>query len=324
MGASPLLLLPDEVWDAIFGHVPPETIIALASTSKDLRDQLVPLIFRHIKGEWSTYANKHPPYPERVVRARIIDCSLYSEWSIDIFGNLAQLPNLRHLLVNTIDLASWLRYRHLPRLTHLTLYHDDIANKTRFFDLNALNRFVCLTSLDIHDYHCLWPEEEMSVVNLSRVKLVGCSWEYPFKLSQFNPGQSLISLEVEYNKSDTFAHSHLVMDFLTRYDENLASVRELVVAIPRSLSPSMFNKITHAFANLRRLSLLKWQVTTPNFAHLYLSKASLHKLTHLTVEIDDEDVEEEVQREYGNLYFSTKFTRNEFTTWDAWLPIRSW
>lgn len=305
---SALLRLPDDVWRVVFDLLDAGDVVNLASTSKWIRSWLTPSVFCRAKCTWEM-AKHRPPHPEIISQLRITNHLLYSEWSVDVFPRLRTYPKLQHLLINTIDLASWLRYRRFPHLARLTLYHLLPAKKPRFFDLNSLNDFVCLTFLEIHDYHFLWSREAVPVVNLVEVVLVGCSWEFPFRLSQFNPGQFLERLSLSYQANDTFVNSQLLMEFLTKPDAEMDSLRRLEVACPRSLSPSTFNRLTHNFTHLHQLKLTKWSVTTPKFVALYLNRASLGKLTHLTVEIPDAevaaDIEDQVHREFGGLYFFT-------------------
>lgn len=305
---SVLLRLPDDVWRVVFRYVDAGDVVSLASTSKWTRQWLKPAVFRRAKCTWEM-AKHTPPCLDIITQLRITNHLLYLEWHVDVFPRLRSYPHLHHLLINTIDLASWLRYRRFPHLARLTLYHSLPAKKPRYFDLNSLNDFVCLTYLEIHDYHFVWSRESVPVVNLVEVVLVGCSWEYPFRLSQFNPGQFLERLRLDYLATDTFVNSQLLMEFFTKPDADMDSLRRLEVACPRSLLPSTFNRLTHNFPHLHQLKLTKWSVTTPKFVALYLSRASLHKLTHLTVEITDADVaadiEDQVHQEFGGLYFST-------------------
>ncbi|CAN3366777.1 hypothetical protein DICA3_F04962 [Diutina catenulata] len=308
--ASPLIDLPEDVWNTIFGLVTPEDVVTFSMLDSTLRQWLVPRIFSSVHCTWHMAKSERPPHIQTIRSLRISNPSSYSEWHIDVFPVLRAIPHLHHLYINTLDSANWLRYRRLPRLDALTLECSELPKRPRYFNLNHLHDFVCLTSLTIHQYHCNWPADELAIVNLTHLTVVGCTWDYPFKLSQFNPGQFLEVLTVRYHRQDTFLHSHLFGEFLTKPDPNFASVKHLILDCPRSLPPSMFCALTNNFSGLRRLSLKGWDVATHRFGHLYCRPANLRRLTHLAIDLPNkteaDDLATQLAREYPDIYFSSR------------------
>ena len=288
---SPLLNLPQEIFDIIFGHLSTGDIINLSCINKTNRQWLCQMLFRSVKTTWQQLSDDCgflQRFQHHIDTLRISNCYSYGEWHSDIFKMLqTTLPRLRHLLVNSNESSNWLKYRSLSTITSLTLYSEDPRSKTmRIFDLNHLVQFPNVTLLTLHNYHFNWDDASSTTgtLKLSKLTLNGCSWEYPFKLSQFNQPNGLTSLTIIYH-NHSFILSERFNEYLTKVDEGLSSVTELTLECTKSLSPHLLQSILDTYPNLQLLQLLNWHVVADVFVSQYLTKLDWKHISRFTISL---------------------------------------
>ncbi|KAK6878877.1 hypothetical protein K6H10_002898 [Candida tropicalis] len=122
-----LISLPTEVLQMIFSHLTRQDIINLSTLDYNFRKRLVPLIFSEIQFTWKKIIQRDNDFFEKykyfINQARISDSNALHEWNYDVFTELLiNLPNLKHLLINSESSSNWLKYRQHDNIKQLTLY----------------------------------------------------------------------------------------------------------------------------------------------------------------------------------------------------------
>ncbi|CCE83141.1 Piso0_003713 [Millerozyma farinosa CBS 7064] len=253
-----LLDLPTEILYFCFSFVEPTDVINLSGTCSRYRTEISPYIFKRINLTWmelidiektelEKFAHK---YQQMINQVRIADSYSNGEWQHDIFEKIEKyMPNTKSLLINSGESSYWLKYRSSPLIKCLSLYYEsdhlestDIFLKNprkikhskkksslRMFDLEHLKGFGNLTSLYLDQYHLSSmsdTNDELVQVNLQDLKLVNCTWEYPFDLSQFNRHNKLKKLIICYTDNNAFILSERFRRFLDHPLENGGSSLE--------------------------------------------------------------------------------------------------
>jgi hypothetical protein len=247
------------------------------------------MLFRSVKTTWQQLTVECgilQKFKHHIDTLRISNSYSYGEWHCDIFKMLQiTVPGLRHLIVNSNESSNWLKYRSLSTITSLTLYSEDSRPKTtRVFDLNHLANFPNVTQLTLHNYHFNWNDisPPINTLKVGKLTLNGCSWEYPFKLSQFNKDNGLTSLTIIYH-NHSFILSERFNEYLTKVDEGLFSVTELTLECTKSLSPQLLQSILENYPNLQLLQLLNWHVIADVFVSQYLTKLNWKRISKFTI-----------------------------------------
>lgn len=297
-GTLNILSLPEEVLHLIFKHLKLFDICNLSSTNKEHREELSRFAFLRIKGTWNSLINLDKQssvrnFNDYVHELRLVDCYSYGEWLVDIFAILRRyFFELRHILINSVNSSSWLKYRVCDYITQLTLYyepghiesillepqnsrkvkHDGTLKCQKSFSLSHLKNFTNLRSLSLH-YYCfnlnddLEPTSGLEFYKLSELSLTDCTWEYPYDLSYFNKSNTLKKLYIHYTKDNSFVLLERFTLFLTRpMREHSFSITELALVFSdfsfpfmKTLSKKQFAcLIPPQFPNIRALELRGW------------------------------------------------------------------
>lgn len=315
--SSSLLNLPDDIFNEIFSQISKTDIINLASSDKSTRSWLVSRIFKQIKCRWRdvekvTVLSK---YCHIVTDLRLEDCCRYSEWHLNPFPAIeTNLPNLKHLAINSNDSSNWLKYRTMKLITKLTLYDADIITVPRIFSIEHLKNFPNLTDIHLRNYHFDWSSSEVkSTLRIKRLSITNCSWGYPFKISQFNVDQNLKTLDINYT-NHSFILSERFQDFLNEINPDLFSVTELKINCNKSLPPSILSNIITNYPELKDLTLLGWKIDFQNFARLYISKIDWKNLLRVHMSFFgyyDEEIITGIKQDFSDIKFNFKFFEPE-------------
>lgn len=233
--------LPTTVIELTLRHLSAADSISLSCVNTRYRLELCPFVFKRARTSWFELIRitKDPSllesfsFRQHTTQIRIVDFYSYGEWQVDIFSALHRgFPRLVHLLVNSANLSNWLKYRSSLSISRLTLYYETGHNETqdlqtepnpknivklsktvsaspRIFDLSHLGDFVRVAHLLLDAYHFNWSPHEpaparASLVQLSDINLINCTWEYPFTLAQFNPRGCLRSIRIKYTQNHPF------------------------------------------------------------------------------------------------------------------------
>lgn len=305
---SDILFLPEEVLHLIFKHLKLLDICNLSSTDKQHRKELSRFAFLRIKGTWNALINLSEGssiknFSEYVHELRLVDCYSYGEWLIDIFSILRRyFPELKHILINSVNSSSWLKYRMCNYLSHLTLYyepghiesillepenskkvkHDGTLKCQKSFSLSHLKNFANLRSLSLH-YYCFNLNDDLEAASgfkfcqLSELSLIDCTWEYPYDLSYFNKSNTLKKLYIRYTKDNSFVLLERFTLFLARpMEQHSLSITELSIIFSDFSSPFMKTLSKKQFAclvppqfpNMRALTLRGWLLYAKDIEYL--------------------------------------------------------
>lgn len=294
---SDILTLSDHVFQRIIQFAGTSGLVALSSTCKRYREELEPYVFQNIKAIWHDFETEDfkdilNQKRHLITQIRIIDSYSYGEWQIDIFTEtLNKLPCLQRFVINSYNSSNWCKYRKNDTIRTLEMYYDPDHKETeslyqnpnpkninrlykptnlpKIFNLNHVNNFHHLTDLRLTGFHFNWTEtEDLKCIQLKFLKLVDCTWQYPFEILKFNETNSLISLEVNYTKANTFTYSERFSMFLAQPlqpGNNLESltIRYNIEIGHRLLSTELLETVINKekFPRLTRLKLEGWETT---------------------------------------------------------------
>lgn len=319
-----LVKLPNDVIQSVFQYLAASDIINLASTCHDYRNELIQYLYSNIKVRWNDLIDIREKLPLVLNRyasfikyLRIIDYYSYGEWQIDIFQNvLTKLPNLRGLLVNSINSSNWLKYRTNSKIEKLTLYFDISANcplphqtqvvstNPKIFHLAHIANFSRLTHLNLSSYHFNWdPSDLMPENHLQSLTIENCTWEYPFQLSQFNHYNTLNFCQITYSNNNPFILSERFTNFLNDpLNAKSTSLQTLFIEFKhyddinwkKHLSLKQFQTLIDPskFPHLQCILLHGWLFNLRSFMH-YVNQNFLKlemTLLDLLVEVTDSDI----------------------------------
>ncbi|EGW31523.1 uncharacterized protein SPAPADRAFT_141177 [Spathaspora passalidarum NRRL Y-27907] len=298
-----LLNIPDDVLNLILSHLSLTDVIHLSCLDRAYRSCFSSRIFTQVKAPWSklieamdskeNFIIKH----KNIIRQlRIIDSYSYGEWQIDFFTDLLiNIPNLKRLLINSKNSSNWIKYRGSDNIEQLSLYFEEDSfnlikfslpnakqgnfnSSPRIFRLDHVANFKMLTKLSLTDYHFNWEVESVKpVLMIHDISLHNCSWEYPFKLSQFNYNDNIKKLKLTYSNQNPFLLSERFNTFLNDdYHEDFKSLEELAIDITFDFRKQAWSKFLSNrlilrfynrkdFPNLRQLTLHGWYFALQNF-----------------------------------------------------------
>lgn len=337
-----LLDLPTEILYFCFSFVEPTDVINLSGTCSRYRTEISPYIFKRINLTWmelidiektelEKFAHK---YQQMINQVRIADSYSNGEWQHDIFEKIEKyMPNTKSLLINSGESSYWLKYRSSPLIKCLSLYYEsdhlestDIFLKNprkikhskkksslRMFDLEHLKGFGNLTSLYLDQYHLSSmsdTNDELVHVNLQDLKLVNCTWEYPFDLSQFNRHNKLKKLIICYTDNNAFILLERFRRFLDHPLENggssLESLSITFAHYDSSWNSPLYLRQLEKFSpkllpSLHILELNGWSIELKDIYQYtnLLMKFNLHYLLFLSAQfskLSTEALEEAVKR----------------------------
>lgn len=237
-----LVSLPTELLQMIFILLTRQDIINLSTLDYNYRKNLIPIVFSKIQIKWKQVIERNnnffDKYKYLIRQVRIIDNNSIHEWNYDIFTEfLINLPNLKHLLINSQSSSNWLKYRQHDNLRQLTLYCVDRQNlgyfapmNSKIFSLNHIANFKMLKKLVLHNYR-FYAEHIQSfpVLIIEDISLINCSWDFPFELSSFNYNENIKRLSLKNSGNDSFIVSERYRNFLE--NEILTSLEELEISI---------------------------------------------------------------------------------------------
>ncbi|CUM67925.1 uncharacterized protein PRCAT00005637001 [Priceomyces carsonii] len=239
-----LLTLPLDIQSVIFSFLERKDIINLSTLSKRHRRELCSFAFKRIKCKWKDLIDDKiilAKYSEYVSQLRITDYSSYGEWQLDFNEFLRLLPNLRHLLLNSNNLSNWLKYRSNNLIKELSLYLEDTpisqfrtktSRSPRIFSLSHLWNFLSLKKIYLSKYHFNWEMENVSdLISLEELTIDNCTWEYPFKLTNFDPRGTVRVLNITYNKYNSFLLSERFNQFMVDEDDIFKSLKLLSISL---------------------------------------------------------------------------------------------
>ena len=105
----------------------------------------------------------------------------------------------------------------------------------RIFSIEHIANFKMLRKLCLYDYHFNWEIQSIGnpVLLIDEVSLHNCTWEYPFKLSQFNYNHSMTKLNISYKNDNPFIRSERFNRFIKNEDkeEDFQSLEVLSINI---------------------------------------------------------------------------------------------
>lgn len=355
--------IPHDTLEIVFQHVERTAVINVASLDRKYRRHFKPYIFSHIKITWfdllQEMETKEPHFLAKhkhfIKAIRILDYYSYGEWQYDFLKYLDTFPMLTQLVVNSGNSSNWLKYRSNGCIRHLKLYFDPhhcetqnkflsnnpkninqlirVTNQPRIFNLNNVKALTSLTHLDLNSYHFNWEPSEQATIPLILLSLTNCTWEYPFRLSQFNTNNTLQTLVIKFSSNNAFILSERFNKFLNNADsENLTSIQTLVInfdAVPSTTPiPSVDTTILswdkylslgvltrfldrNRFPNLHKLCLYGWLLRLQNLSGYFksLEASNLHILD-LRVMTDRnsgdyekmiEDIKNEAKRQFPRM-----------------------
>lgn len=235
--------------------------IHLTSLNKEYREEIAPLVFQRLKIQWSDLTN--PQFLKfitkyRIKSIRIIDPSSFGEYHIDfttIFNDLGLL----YLKINSTNTTNWLKYRSNSTINHLHLSQD--SNEFKIFNLHHISNFDHVTRLTLTNYH--FQQFDPSDLSIESLKLVDCTWSYPFTIDQFNTHGTLKDLEIIYTNDIAFLISERFNMFLK--DPGNLDLKRLTINFlhphkKRTLNNNQMNIFIKSFPNLEYLDLRTWEV----------------------------------------------------------------
>lgn len=223
-----ILTIPNDIQNLIFSKLQKKDIISLSSINKEHREELISTVFKNIKGTWHSLVNDKlilSKYSYNIIQLRITDCDSYSEWQVDFNSFLRKLPNIKHLLINSGNSSNWLKYRSNCQINELSLFFENLEQPTvnnvissrspRIFSIEHVNKLENLKRLNLDSYHFNWePKDNFKVAHIESLTLNNCTWEYPFKLSQFNYSGTIKKMVITYSKKNAFILSERFNQFL--------------------------------------------------------------------------------------------------------------
>lgn len=285
-----LYVLPVDVLELIIEYISRKDIINLSSTNKTVRTEFKWLLFQKMKGTWHDIQN--PDFQkfclsnkQFIQTFRIVDCFGYGEWQIDIFERILNKLQARELIINSYNSSNWLKYRK-GKFERMELHYDPSQHdestyyqqnpnpknivrlshnqgSPKIFDLNHLVNFPNIKYLTLHKYHFNWQDHNNNI-HLKVLKLINCSWDYPFQLHQFDPHQSLTELHLVYTDNNSFILLERFSTFLN--EPKVTQLNHLLIilhttTIVKTLSKErlsvFFNQ--RLFPKLKTLNLIGWK-----------------------------------------------------------------
>lgn len=324
-----LLNLPTDILIICLQQLSSTDVINLSCLNKQYRAELIRFVFNRIKCTWydltklnpSSVINGHNRFTSQV---RIVDSYSYGEWQIDIFPIMhSYFPNVSRLLVNSSSSSNWLKYRESTIITGLTLYYETghhesetatsllsnsnnpkrishklVSNNAKLFNLFHLDNMPNLTTLTLNNYHFNWENDKDTGshhIHLKKLYLIDCTWEYPFDLSQFNIGNSLTQLLIQYTNNNSF----ILLERFTKFLENptnfkQTAIQELSILFTnfdtswlKPLSTKQLNRFMgDFFPDLIFLRLSGWCLNLKDF-NSYMSLLEDNNLKILDLSITD-------------------------------------
>lgn len=284
--------LPDQVIEFIRDITGRDSFKTLLLVNKSYQQELERFVYCNIKALW--YDLQQQLFVSFLVRRkrfitsiRIIDTYSFGEWQINVFDDVfTQLPYLQQLSVNTFNSSNWLKYRSNQLLKSLDLYYDiehhetqnlsqnpnpkninrltKSSNLPKIFELDHLRGFKNLTTLTLNNYHFNWDEKCLGP-NLKQLKLVNCTWEYPFTPAKFNESNSLIRFELHYTEQVAFLYLERFSKFLDEPFKFATNINKLIVglegnAVAKNLPSNRLRMFldNSIFPHLKHLDLSGW------------------------------------------------------------------
>ncbi|ODQ80290.1 hypothetical protein BABINDRAFT_161252 [Babjeviella inositovora NRRL Y-12698] len=263
---------PNEIIHHILRYLSQTDLINLSSSTKTFRGRFLSLVFAKIKVHWhdldaasSSERNlslfPHTAYARKI---RFLDSSPGPEWNLNLGTHLFQLaPSANELEFRLLNSSSWLKYKDVDiPITMITLanINQSPALHKHLFDLNHLRNFTQLTDVTLRGFNVRWRDLDDNVTpRVKTLKLVDCTWEYPFTMTQFDPHHSLQKLTVSYTHNNSFVLSERFQDFLKflafilelgKTEQLFPSLQSLEISFsnfdkPPSLNSLVFNDLTH-------------------------------------------------------------------------------
>ncbi|SCU95945.1 LAFA_0G03334g1_1 [Lachancea sp. 'fantastica'] len=203
---------PHELICAILILLDRKDTIALASTSKTMRNRLRPYVFDQIKCSWHDLTNYwnfsdnlQAPIkcPALVETMRIsLSCSK-NEWAFPfhvLFDHNSPLTNLKSLVLPTSGSTNFFKYcQEAPRLLKLRITAD--RNNSEF-SLEHIRNFPELQELALSNFHIEDHEDAEfdTCPRLKNIALTNCTWSYPFNIENLGKDK-ITTLHLIYSNS---------------------------------------------------------------------------------------------------------------------------
>ncbi|SCU99456.1 LAME_0G03246g1_1 [Lachancea meyersii CBS 8951] len=203
---------PHEVVLQITELLERKDLLKLASTSKQLRNQLLPYIFDKVKCSWHDLLHdwKSPcgvcapiSCPQLVETMRISTSCSKNEWAFPfhvLFDPVTRMINLKSLELPTSGSTNFFKYCNtVPFLLSLRV---DAERSDSEFSLEHIQNFPALQELALSNFRIEDYESTTTDLcpNLKSVTLINCTWSYPFSLESFGKDKITV-LHLIYSSS---------------------------------------------------------------------------------------------------------------------------
>ncbi|KAH3663420.1 hypothetical protein WICMUC_005946 [Wickerhamomyces mucosus] len=227
LARHPLLYLPHEIIKIIFTELQNTDLIQLSQVNKLMRSFITPYLFNEISLSWNMIFNIDQfKYKENVEKIRIFQNNLQNEWNFKFCEFFCTFNNLVEIELLTSQSSNFMKYNQLcPSLERLRI-KTITAEST--FGLDHLNLIVGLKYLQLEGFCLSFEKEDVKehLYNIKRLKLIDCSWNYPFELEFFDK-DNIESLEIIYNNQCHFFLSERFKEFLKKFSVTFKEIKHM-------------------------------------------------------------------------------------------------
>lgn len=245
-----------------------QDIISLASTSKRVRERLLPYLFDRVKCSWpellSSWRNPNGvcapiEHPELIEGIRITSFCSKNEWTFPFHVLFSPDPSTNPMgrleSLSMLSSGSTNFFKYCGLVLNLKTLSITAVKSSSVFSLEHVKQFPSLQELRLVGFHIEDAEAEANPrSNLGCLKLENCTWCYPFNLESFGKDK-IHTLHLKY--SNSFIVSERFKHLLS--SPSFTNLRELsIVNDEKSLELTISLKIMnliHAMPSLETLIL---------------------------------------------------------------------